>query len=118
MRKKEYSKLTQRTDLYIFVMMFSHFFLNNGLSIISFLIFLESEESTTYMLGLKSDIRITEKKKQHEVDENILQLISPPMLYKQFELTKATRCDHISRVNTDLVWISYYKNNLIQTDIY
>lgn len=99
--------------------MMNSYFLNYGLFIISFLIVLENKKSTTYMIALKSDIRITEIKKQHEVDENILQLIYPPLLHEQFELTNVNinRCGHISAVNTDSVWISDYNNNLILTDI-
>nr|XP_034322686.1 uncharacterized protein LOC109618161 [Crassostrea gigas] len=71
--------------------------------------------ATADVMESLSEIPTTGPEKPQQGNQCLLKLMSPPELLPSLTLTGVDRCEHISCVTSDRVWVSYW-NNLMLTD--
>nr|XP_034319950.1 uncharacterized protein LOC105324523 isoform X2 [Crassostrea gigas] len=71
---------------------------------------------TADVMESPSEIQTPGTEKPQQGNQCLLKLMSPPKLLHSLTLTGVRRCDHISCVTSDRVWVSDDRNNLMLTD--
>ncbi|XP_052692735.1 uncharacterized protein LOC128171010 isoform X3 [Crassostrea angulata] len=72
--------------------------------------------ATADVMESLSEIPTTGTEKPQQGNQCLLKLMSPPELLPSLTVTGVDRCDHISCVTSDRVWVSDNRNNLMLTD--